>query len=778
MPRQENQLLRVLVPILAILGALGIAYAVFRNSGKQVASTPATPTPAANMPAASSPAAPATAATSPATTPASTPPTVAAASATEPPPSVVPAPAPVGLRAVVVPRDIPFTSLGSLDRASGYELRVDFSPLGAGVAALRLTNHFESIRETSHTLLQGQLGDEVRDATGAPVRDDQGNPVLSVIRVTPFAALNLEINGGVVDLGSVQTDAAGRAGPVWREIEPGRFEAVIVDDSQTPIVRVERHYRLDKGSFDLELIQRVHNLTAAPLTVRWYQLGPSDLPPEPSNYGGDRRTLRFGYLLDLPRDPSQQFVQTGEFAINHQTLLGHADPSGRFEPVQIQWPNATATAEKYTLVWAALTGRHFGVNVHPVLPPLPAAAPGAPAPLPTKSLTTVERIERLVYQPTLGQTRADLAADTNALRLVSPARTVAPGSAADLSLGIFAGPNVRSTINSDPQAAELSLAGMIVYNMGGPCWWCTFAWITDLLLGLLTLLHNYVFFDWGLAIIFLVVVVRTCLHPVTKWSQIRMQRFGKQMQEMAPKQQKIREKYKDDPKKMQEETARLWREEGVNPLGMLGCLPILLQSPIWFALYAVLFLAAELRHQPAFYGLFQAIQPSTSPFWYFLGDLAEPDRFWYFGTANGVHVPLISWLMGPIASLNLVPIILGFVFFAHQKYLTPPSTAQLTPEQEMQQKMVKWMSVIMFPLFMYNAPAGLSLYFVANSTFAIIENKWIRAHMTKYDLLNVEKMKQERMARQSGKQPGFFRRMQELAAQQAAAAERARQNKR
>jgi YidC/Oxa1 family membrane protein insertase len=275
-------------------------------------------------------------------------------------------------------------------------------------------------------------------------------------------------------------------------------------------------------------------------------------------------------------------------------------------------------------------------------------------------------------------------------------------------------------------------------------------------------LHNYLTFDWALAIVVLVVIVRTILHPITKWSQVRMQRFGKQMQAMAPKQQKLKDKYGHDPKLLQQETAKLWREEGINPLGLLGCIPMFLQMPIWIALYALLFFAAELRHQPAFFGLFQTIGHPT-----FMADLAVPDHLYEFkGAATGYHVPVLSALLGPITGINILPLILAVVFYIHQTYLTPQTT-QMTPEQEAQQRMIKWMSLIMFPLFMYNAPAGLTTYFVTNSALAIFEHKLIRKHIDKHDLLNLDKMKAEK----ANKGPGFLARMQQLAEAQRKAAE-------
>ena len=86
-----------------------------------------------------------------------------------------------------------------------------------------------------------------------------------------------------------------------------------------------------------------------------------------------------------------------------------------------------------------------------------------------------------------------------------------------------------------------------------------------------------------------------------------------------------------------------------------------------------------------------------------------------------------------VSSLNILPLLLGVVFFIQQKYLQPPTAATLTPEQQTQQNIVKWMSVLMFPLMMYPAPAGLTLYFTTNSLLSIAENRYIRSHINKYE---------------------------------------------
>jgi hypothetical protein len=92
----------------------------------------------------------------------------------------------------------------------------------------------------------------------------------------------------------------------------------------------------------------------------------------------------------------------------------------------------------------------------------------------------------------------------------------------------------------------------------------------------------------------------------------------------------------------------------------------------------MLYFAFELRHAPAFFGVFQKLSNFN---WSFLGDLSEPDRAVYFG-----RVVTTLPFLGPISSINLLPLILGVVFFIHQKYLTPPPTAHSPPSRNRSRK--------------------------------------------------------------------------------------------
>ncbi|MFG0304890.1 MAG: YidC/Oxa1 family insertase periplasmic-domain containing protein [Phycisphaerales bacterium JB040] len=697
------------------------------------------------------------------------------------------------------------TPIGSLEDASDFDLEVEFTPYGAGIASVRLTHEYVTVERREHYELQSmmrgnetlsldpdqldpaldriaELGDtpaddpsrqaaQQRAATAladlglsgyaadlAGVTDPEAASAL-IARIeswlgriiVPFTLYAIEINGQTVDLSNIG-GAGGKPRGVWTQTAPGAFSATVENADGRPVARVSRRFELDPASYALALTQTVENLTDQPLTVRLIQTGPIDPHKPRSTYGGDKRRFRYGYLLS-PRDQAgDPTVLADHQLVHHHQYLGKKSATTRaglsaYETRKRLWPTERADRQGHRLVWTALTDRYFAVAVHPIVP---AGAEGSPD---AKVFSDIAAIDRLV----LNHASTDVQETTAVLDLVGHARTVPPGETLTSTLGIYAGPMSKPVMQDEPVPAAINLDHIIIYNFGSCMSWCTFGWLTHLLLGVLRFNH-LITADWAVSIILLVVIVRTCLHPITRWSQIRMQRFGVQMQSLGPKMQKLKEKYKDDPKQMQAETARLWREEGVSPAGFLGCLPMFLQSPVWIALYATLFFAAELRHEPAFYGVFQSISGGS---WAFLADLSAPDSALPLGPL-AFTPPLIGQFVGEIRSVNLLPILMGFVFFAHQKYLTPPTTATLTPEQQSQQRLIRIMTVVMFPLIMYAAPSGLTIYFVTNSTIAIFENRWIRAHMNKHGMLDPDKIRAEK----SRKGPGFFARLQEMAAQQ------------
>lgn len=768
--------LRIIAPILVLLGAVGLFLVMIAGPGKHKPNPPATtPTNTAAQQAT----APQTAPTAPSTPVPSPTPEFAPATPTLSAPSSA---APIQLAAKPWPTVSPiinqaFTPLGSLlPESAGNPLRVElrFSSIGAGIDTLALANHFVSIdKNAPNEILQRQ------EQVLLPVYDAQGTVIRQISRtVVPFAMLGVYIDGQFVELVSNQP------GPFWRELAPGRFEAMIADSEGRDILRITRAFTLAPGRYDILLEQRLENLTDKPLKVSAVQYGPIDLPVGIVRYGGDLRRLRFAYLSSTQSDPNQEFVLSGSDSahmVPHATALGDPawDGAQWTFPEKAFWPEPSSVQAGLSLAWAGLTNRYFAVAVHAVPDRQPERS-DLGAPRPDKRIHAAAKLDRVVLDraPANSVSKTVLAQAVMALRLTSAAVDIAPRQTADATLGIYAGPNSRRFTDADPKLVQMGIGEMVVFTFGGPCAFCTFQPVAYLLRWYLGFLHDYILFDWALAIIFLVVTVRTLLHPLTRWSQSNMTRFGKQMAALAPKQAKLKERFGNDQAKLREELTKLMKEEKVNYTGALGCLPMFFQMPIWIALYAMIFFTFELRHEAAFFGFFQAISGHS---WSFLGDLAEPDHFLNFNL--NLNVPLLSSLMGPIDGLNILPLIMGVVFYFQQKYMAPPTSATMTPEQETQQKIMKVMMVVMFPVFMYNAPAALSLYFMTNSILGIFESKWIRAKVERED----NQRAAEAQARKDAgldrpgtrlpaepRKPGFFARIQSALEAKQAEVERLR----
>ncbi len=632
------------------------------------------------------------------------------------------APAPVVIPNRYITREVEpsasgFSPLGILEDTE-QQIEIEFSPMGAGIDTLQLPDRFETVAREKHVTLQKRV-------------DLEGTTLFAV----PFMAMSIVINGEAVDL-------SGWAYPVWTELEPGRFEAIVEDLDGNPVVRIERRFTIKPNhqqGFYLE--ETVINLSGAPISARLISTGAIDLPMAESSYGGDRRRVRYGYMMPTDMQGTSMKVTVDDELKNRNKLLGKKTASqyGKaYPPSLIIWPNNDVLTGASRLSWLALTDRYFVVAIHPHFDPESIQAPEE------KLLTDIEIIDRTVLNLYTGSMDA-----VQIMNLTGKERVIGAGESYSSTLGVYAGIRNTKAMLLEPEIASLNMSELVVSNLGGMCAPCTFHWLTDILIGVLRTFHSIVG-DWAVSILLLVIVVRGCLHPVTRWSQIRVQCFSVQMQAMAPKQKLLKEKYKDDSKKLQAEMGKLWREEGISPAGMLGCLPMFLQSPVWIALYATLFFATELRQEPAFYGVFQDVLN-----WGFMNDLSAPDGA--IPLPSGMHFSFPMW--GSVESINVLPLLLGVVFYLHQKYMTPPTQATLTPEQESQQKMMKIMMVFLFPVMMYAAPSGLALYFITNSTMGIIENKWIRAHMKKHGMLEIENIR----AQKKDKGPGFIQRMTEAA---------------
>ena len=221
--------------------------------------------------------------------------------------------------------------------------------------------------------------------------------------------------------------------------------------------------------------------------------------------------------------------------------------------------------------------------------------------------------------------------------------------------------------------------------------------VAPLILGVLSfaasLLGNY-----GVAIMVTTLLIRLVLFPLSKKSQVSMYR----MQQLGPKIQVLRERYKDDQQKFGMEQMKLFREHKINPLS--GCLPMLLQMPIFIAMYSVFEMSVDLRGRR-----------------FLWMELHEPDRL--IDWAGGFVVPLISLNLD---AFNLLPLIMTVTWFL-QSWFAPRSP---DPQMAAQQKMMLAMPIV-FGLMCYNLASGLSLYFFVNSLLSMGEQKLIKKFFLK-----------------------------------------------
>jgi YidC/Oxa1 family membrane protein insertase len=215
--------------------------------------------------------------------------------------------------------------------------------------------------------------------------------------------------------------------------------------------------------------------------------------------------------------------------------------------------------------------------------------------------------------------------------------------------------------------------------------------------------------SWGISIVLLTLVVRIAIWPLYNKSNRAMKRMAK----LKPEMDKIKEKHPDDPTKVNQEVMKLYKKYGINPIG--GCLPMLLQIPIFFGFYRMLQYAVELRHEP---------------FLWWVQDLSQPDTIGHF--------------MG--FPINLLPIVMTLTSFAQMAMM--PKTGD-----KMQQRLMMFMP-FMFLIFCYSFASALALYWTTQNIFTIFQT-WITSKLPEPQL------KEKPVDPDKPKKKGFMERMVE-----------------
>lgn len=255
----------------------------------------------------------------------------------------------------------------------------------------------------------------------------------------------------------------------------------------------------------------------------------------------------------------------------------------------------------------------------------------------------------------------------NIAEFTSPALMLDPGQSGSVGAGFYAGPKDQYRLKDISPYLDLS----VDY---GWLWW-----IAQPLFWLLTKIQALVG-NWGVAIILLTVLIKAAFYRLSAASYRSMAN----MRRVQPKMMDIREQYADDKQKQSQAMMDLYRKEKINPMG--GCLPILVQMPVFIGLYWMLMESVELRH---------------APFFLWISDLSVMDPYF------------------------VLPLLMGASMWFMQK-LNPP------PPDPMQAKIMQWMP-IMFTFFFLWFPAGLVLYWLVNNLLSIAQQYWITRQIEKAD---------------------------------------------
>ena len=276
--------------------------------------------------------------------------------------------------------------------------------------------------------------------------------------------------------------------------------------------------------------------------------------------------------------------------------------------------------------------------------------------------------------PRTPTTREAFQADYLRAGLVIP-----PGSRKGVESRIFAGAKQVELVERYEQAASIKQFDLLID-------WGWFYFITKPLYHLINWLYKLIG-NFGLAILAVTVLVKLAFFPLANKSYESMAK----MKLLQPEMEKLRERYKDDRAKQQQELMALYKAKQINP--MAGCLPIVLQIPVFFALYKVLFITIDMRHAP-FYG--------------WIKDLSAPDPTSVFNLFG-----LLPYQVPELLMIGVWPIIMGATMWVQM---------QLNPQQPdpVQQKVFNWMPVL-FTFLLASFSVGLVIYWAWNNVLSLIQ---------------------------------------------------------
>ncbi len=539
-----------------------------------------------------------------------------------------------------------------------YAMQLTLSARGAGIDRALLNGYAAEVNEPDRYVFE---------------RPQSNSPDAT----RPLATRSITIGEDTVDLNGVP----------WRVTESSeRVAAFSIDLARDGeiVATVEKSFRLfgrdeevngvtEHSGYEVLVKQTIRNRSGEPIEVS-YTLQATTTPPPEGEGSYDIRNVLLGYA--------------GSNGVDYEAVPVHS-----FDEDE---PSQTYEQSERALFWFGTGTTYFNAIVRP---------------LDTRNVgDEIEPSTRIASVVAESTDAAEPIEDRHvALRVTTTPVAIAPGKSDVWQLAVFLGPKLRSVIENDYYRSAGIAFNQTTRSPFG-CTWCVFQPVVDVLVALLSFFY-LIFRDWGLAIIGLVVLVRTLLHPITRRSQKNL--LG--MSKLAPKIEQIKKKYGDDKEKMAAAMAEIAPQQFSALL--FGCLPMALQTPIWIALYSMLQATFELRHAPLLYG------------YTWIDDLGVPDRAIQFDGPLTLVPDVIPFIGGlAITGVNLLPLLMAVVFYLQIKLQPQPTTA-MSEEQRRQQKFIQVMMVALFPIFLYTAPSGLNLYILTSTTIGIIETKIVRRNL-------------------------------------------------
>jgi YidC/Oxa1 family membrane protein insertase len=301
-----------------------------------------------------------------------------------------------------------------------------------------------------------------------------------------------------------------------------------------------------------------------------------------------------------------------------------------------------------TFKWIALQDRYFMSSI-----------------LPENNSDTQEGTMKLVFKD-----------DILEAHYIQPNIMINPGTQKKIEYKLFFGPKSMKVLKKTGHSLEKAIDFGMFDILAKPCLW------------IMNFLHDNFIQNYGIAIIILTMFIKIVLWPLGTKSYKSMG----EMKKIQPLMAEIREKHKNDKKKMNQEVMLLYKTYKVNPVG--GCLPMIVQLPVFFALYRMLYEAIELRH---------------APFFLWINDLSAPDRLFNFDFS-------IPFMEAP-SGIPVLTIIMGASMLLQQK-MSPPMG------DPMQAKMMMFMPII-FTVIFINFSSGLVLYWLINNLLSMAQQHYI-----------------------------------------------------